>query len=79
MIAADIDLNTFECCANSRQFWRATISEEVKRADITRNDHSVDKRARRKARTGYIAVTILFVCNNCSRDCHSRLGLHSHF
>jgi hypothetical protein len=74
MRAADIKLDTWECCADSHQFWRATFIEGVKRAEITRNDHLVDKRARRKARTGSIAVSNLFVCNNC----HSRVGLHSH-
>jgi hypothetical protein len=50
MRAADIDLNTWECCADSRQFWRTAVSDGVKRAEITRNDHLADKRARRKAR-----------------------------
>jgi hypothetical protein len=40
-------------------------SEGVKRAEITRNDHLTNKRARRKVRTGSIAVSNLLVCNNC--------------
>jgi hypothetical protein len=48
MRAADIDLNTRECCADIRQFWRAAVSEEVKKAEITRNDHLADKRVRRQ-------------------------------
>jgi len=78
MKAADIDSNTWECSADNRQLWRATVSEGVKRAETTRSDHLADKRARRKARAASVAVSTPFVCNNCSRDCHSRVGLHSH-
>lgn len=78
MKAADIDHNSWERSADNRQFWRAAVSEGVKRAETTRNNQLADKRARRKARTASVAVSTSFICNNCSRDCHSRVGLLSH-
>ena len=79
MKAADIDSNSWECSADNRQFWRATVHEGVKRAETTRNDQLAnDKSSRRKARAASVTVSTPFVRNNCSRDCHSRVGLHSH-
>ena len=78
MKAASIDSNTWERCADDRQLWRTTVSEGVKRAETSRNDQLADKRARRKGRATSLAVSTPFLCNICSRDCHSRVGLYSH-
>ena len=78
MKAAEIDFNTWESSANNRQLWRATVNEGVRRAEAKRNDQLADKRKRRKSRAASVALPSTFICNNCWRDCHSRVGLHSH-
>ena len=76
MKAASIDPNTWECSADNRKCWRATVREGMKRAELSRNNQLAEKRARRKAASDTGSTS--FVCPNCLRDCHSRVGLHSH-
>ena len=76
MKAASIDPNTWECSADNRKCWRAAVREGMKRAELSRNNKLAEKRARRKAASHTGSTS--FVCPNCLRDCHSRVGLHSH-
>ena len=78
MKAAEINHNTWEDLAEDRQAWKASVSRGVSRAETTRSDQLLKKRAERKERASSERAPTLFRCSNCSRDCHSRVGLHSH-
>lgn len=78
MKLAGIDPNSWEATANNRSLWRATITEGVKRAEVTRNSQQADKRAKRKARAASVPEQTIHICPKCSKDCHSRVGLYSH-
>lgn len=59
----------------------STIKEGVERVENTRNTKLADRRPKRTA-SSYTATapsfTFTFVCSQCTRDCPSRVGLHSH-
>ena len=73
-----IEPSTWESSAADRQQWRSTIYEGVKFAEETRNSKLADKRTRRKARAASVSAASIYTCDNCRRDCHSRVGLYSH-
>ena len=75
---AAIDLNSWEATAENRLMWKATVTNGVKRAEEARTSQLADKRTRRKARAASVSAPTAHICTNCSRDCHSRVGLFSH-
>ena len=77
MKCSAIDTKLWEGLAVSRDSWRATVKSGTKQAEQDRNDHQRKKRAARKSSTAEHAVTT-HTCRLCGRDCHSRIGLHSH-
>ena len=58
-----------------RENWRHLVSTGVSDAESSRIALQKDKRDRRKNRQMH---PTLYICSACSRDCHSRIGLHSH-
>ena len=76
--ATNIDPNTWESSAADRVLWRASVKTGVKKAELSRTLHLQLKREQRKNRVATVPTPSIFVCYNCHRDCHSRVGLYSH-
>ena len=75
MKAARIRTSDWECKAEDRSTWRTVVKEGVIVAEEQRMEEATDRRARRKAKT---FGSTEHVCKSCGKDCHSRIGLHSH-
>ena len=74
--ACEIDPNNWEVARSNRARWRRTVKDGIEKADVKRNPKTEEKRARRKNSSTLPSSN--FICAVCSRDCHSRIGLHSH-
>ena len=73
--ACAISTDSWETLATDRDGWRLTVRKGIETADKRRGLAAEEKRSRRKNQ----AVNPTdFTCANCSRDCHSRIGLLSH-
>ena len=75
MKACDIPTDSWESLVTDRDEWRHTVRKGIETADRKRGMAAEEKRIQRKNKT--VAPT-QFICPNCSRDCHSRIGLLSH-
>ena len=75
MKACDIPTDSWESLVTDRDEWRHTVRKGIETADRKRGMAAEEKRIQRKNKT--VAPTH-FICPNCSRDCHSRIGLLSH-
>ena len=79
MKACQIDPDSWETAAEDRDSWRQEVQRGVRQAEEERSQQAAGKRARRKQRAASAsAQSSCYVCTNCNRDCHSRIGLHSH-
>ena len=74
--ALNIDINMWETTACDRPAWRQTVKEEIQGLEKRQAQQSETKRQKRKATVTRPATQ--FICLNCQRDCHSRIGLTSH-
>ena len=63
--------------AEDRRAWKSAVRSGVEGTEADRMEQLVQKRAKRKESTSSSTATG-FVCSTCSRDCHSRICLHSH-
>ena len=75
--SAGINTETWESLAGDRGAWRAAAHGGVVLAETERTERAEQRRAKRQASSTALAATP-HVCPSCSRDCHSRIGLHSH-
>lgn len=75
--AASIDIDSWESLAEDRGAWRSAIHSGIKQAETVRIETQKQKRAQRKSSSADPPASA-FICPSCSRDCHSRIGLHSH-
>ena len=78
MKRCNIDSNSWESIADDRPSWRQTVKQGAKFAEEALTTAALDKRSRRKERGKYPQQPTPFSCTRCARDCHSRVGLHSH-
>ena len=77
--AVGIDTNAWEDLAVNRTTWRNKVSEGLRTAERDRQQAAIEKRRRRKnSRPEETAPDSPFCCDSCGRNCHSRIGLHSH-
>ena len=74
---AQINAKTWEALAKDRDTWRHKVKEGVHSAEQTARNQMASKGAARKERAAS-SRTPPFVCPECNKDCHSRIGLHSH-
>ena len=76
----NINSNTWESLADNRSGWRYAVREGVKTGEEKRKKWFEERRARRKERQQNQAQypQSNYVCVNCGRDCHARIGLLSH-
>lgn len=78
MKALDINTATWEGAAADRATWRRTLKEHLKTGEEKLMNAAADKRALRKERNTSDQPETTHKCDTCGRDCHSRIGLHSH-
>ena len=79
----DIDTGLWESAAADRSRWRTAIREGSLLFESNRRRDLSDKRLQRKhreteARARPPATSSDFICAQCGKDCHSRIGLFSH-
>ena len=83
MKQAGMDHNNWEDAAKERGVWRQMVETGTRRAEERHISLLKAKRQKRKLREAAPCPTPVpdpspFVCANCRRDCHSRVGLFSH-
>ena len=74
----NISTSTWENRAENRAAWRLTVRQGTQRAEDERNAALALKRAKRKKPLQQPQQATTHKCRTCGRDCHSRVGLHSH-
>ena len=78
MKGAQINADTWEALAKDRDTWHHKAKEGVHCAEQTARNQMASKGAARKERAASAHTPSTFVCPECNKDCHSRIGLHSH-
>ena len=74
MKSAAIDTESWELMVKDCSTWRHLVKEGIKHAENTRNMRQVEKRNFRKAMNTITLPNIIFKCERCDRDCHSKIG-----
>ena len=73
-----IDTSAWEDIAKHRDTWWQSVKTGVSKAKANARVQATCKRAARKECAASARVSTRHVCATCNRDCHSRIGLHSH-
>ena len=76
--SCNIDTDTWEATAEDRSAWRSAVGRAIEEGERRWTMQMQDKRDRRKASHRRLQQNSTFCCAVCGRDCHSRIGLHSH-
>ncbi|XP_050707960.1 uncharacterized protein LOC126993145 [Eriocheir sinensis] len=76
--ALHINTDSWEATASERSAWRQAIQQGLHVFEETLAQQSEAKRQRRKAQNPADQPVSIFTCDQCGRDCHSRIGLSSH-
>uniref|UniRef100_A0A8C9WDN1 Reverse transcriptase domain-containing protein n=1 Tax=Scleropages formosus TaxID=113540 RepID=A0A8C9WDN1_SCLFO len=75
----DINVNGWEELATARCSWRQELHQGLGRGKQKLRLQAEERRRRRKVRLQVEHMNgTQHICCNCGKDCHSRLGLHSH-
>ena len=77
MKAVDIDTETWENLAADRSQWRGAVTKHLKTGEDKLTQAATERRVRRKLCVSSVQQSA-YTCNTCNKDCHSRIGLHSH-
>ena len=77
MKAVDIDTETWENPAADRSQWRGAVTKHLKTGEDKLTQAATERRVRRKLCVSSVQQSA-YTCNTCNKDCHSRIGLHSH-
>ena len=75
--ALGINTDFWEVTATDRDPWRHTVKLGLSQFEQTRVK-AEDERLHKKTACLANRPTTVFICFKCGRDCHSRIGLHSH-
>ena len=78
MKRCNIDVDSWESVADNRPAWKSDVKQGIDFANEARTTAAIQKRTRRKERQQQPQQPTTFCCTRCGRDCHSRVGLHSH-
>ena len=73
-----INTSTWEVDAKNRAAWRLNVKQGMERGKAERRVTSTEKRARKREKSQQPQKASQFVCIQCTKDCHSRIGLQSH-
>ena len=76
--SALIDTSAWEDIAKHQDTWPQSVKAGLSKVEANARVHATCKRAARKERAASVCDSIRHVCATCNRDCHSRIGLHSH-
>lgn len=77
MKAVGIDKESWKNLAADRSQWRGTVTKHLKTGEEKLTQAATERRSRRKLPVSFVQQTA-YTCNTCNKDCHSRIGLHSH-
>ncbi|KAI8505331.1 hypothetical protein Bbelb_174400 [Branchiostoma belcheri] len=77
MKCTDIDPASWEQLAADRSEWRHAVKVGLARGQVKHHMRLDTKRQKRKERL-HAQNSSSFLCPNCGRDCHARIGLISH-
>ena len=72
------DTRAWEDFAKHQDTWRKSVKAGVWKAEANTKVQATCKRAARKECAASVRDSTRHVCATCNRDCHSRIGLHSH-
>ena len=78
LLSTHIDINTWEDIVADQLSWRHAMNQGMQRAEEDRRAKHDLKRQKRKASSSYSTQISTFICTDCTKDCHSRIGLYSH-
>ena len=81
MKVAGIDTTTWEAAADDRGHWRSVVKAGMRRGEETRSENEAVKRGKKKQTSSHPAQPpqpTIYICHNCGRECHARVGLISH-
>ena len=70
--------SAWEDIAKHRDTWQQSVKAGVSKAEANARVQATCKRAARKEHAVSARDSTRHVCTTCKRDCHSRIGLHSH-
>ena len=73
-----IHTDSWEVTATDRDAWRHTVKMGLSQYEETQQVKVEEKRLHKKTVCLANRPTTPFTCSMCDRDCHSRIGLHSH-
>ena len=76
--SVDINVEGWEELASARVRWRQEVRAGLIRSETKQRRAAKDRRARRKYSRQTTPQSTPFSCSVCGRDCHSRIGPHSH-
>ena len=76
--ALGINSDSWEVIATDRDAWRHTVKVGLSQYEETQQVKAEEKRLHKKTACLASSPTTAFTCSKCGRDCHSRIGLHSH-
>ena len=75
MKACDIDTSSWETAAHNRTTWKKIARDGMKKND---EKHQHKWQEKRNQPPPQASADPALKCNNCSKVCGSRIGLHSH-
>ena len=76
--AFGINTDYWEITATDRDAWRHTVKVGLSQYEETQRVKADEKRLRKQTVCLASRPNTAFTCSKCDRDCHSRIGLHSH-
>ena len=78
MKTVGMDISKWEELAQDRDQWRHKLTSSLSRGEEELRLSWEGKRTRRKNSLQAMPAASSYLCSLCGRDCHSRIGLHSH-
>ena len=73
-----IDQDLWEEVAADRGAWRQAVYDGLATLEEKRAEAETTRRQKRRNKALSIKLPSSSICDRCQRDCHSRIGLHSH-
>ena len=73
-----INTDSWEVTTTDRDAWRHRVKLGLSQYEETQQVKAEEKRLHKKTVCLATRPTTAVTCSKCGRDCHSRIGLHSH-
>ena len=78
MKALSINIDTWETLSSERSVWKHTVHTGLSDYETSLQGKLEEKRRTRNEARMRDKSPSTFMCTHCQKDCHSRIGLHSH-